>query len=159
LKTKISVIYAEGNFSGAKALKVVDTMGKEIVTVDEETSVAEACAMIAEKGAGCSIVLSKCKPVGMMTERDVTYKVVAKGLDAQRVKAGEVMSTPLVEIDPDADLIDAARLMDKHKIRRLAVVKKGILYGVISALDIARHLEGYLDSEVRKIMKHAFFMA
>lgn len=57
---------------------------------------------------------------------------------------GEVMSTPLIEIDPDADLIDAANLMDKHRIRRLAVVRKGILYGVISALDIARRLERYI---------------
>ena len=140
-------------------MKVVDAMEKQIITVDEGTSVAEACTMIAEKGAGCAIVLSKCKPVGMMTERDVTYKVVAKALDAEKVKVGEIMSTPLVEIDPDDDLVDAAKLMDKHKIRRLAVARKGILYGVISALDICRHLEGYVDSEVRKIMRHAFFIA
>jgi len=145
-------------FLRVSALKVVDAMKKEIVTVDEGTSVAEASAMMAEKGAGCAIVLSKCKPVGMMTERDVTYKVAAKGLDARKVKAGEVMSTPLVGVDPDADLIDAAKLMEKHKIRRLAVVRKGILYGVISALDIARNIEGYVESEVRKIMRHAFFI-
>ena len=139
-------------------MKVVDAMVKEIVTVDEGTLVADACAKIAEKGAGCAIVLSRCKPVGMMTERDVTYKVAAKGLDARKMAAGEIMSTPLVEIDPDADLVDAARLMDRHKIRRLAVVRKGILYGVISALDISRNLEGYVDSEIRKIMRHAFFI-
>lgn len=151
-------MFEEGIVSGVKALKVVDAMEKEIVTVDEETWVADACALIAEKGAGCAIVLSKCKPVGMMTERDVTYKVAAKGLNAKKIGAGEIMSTPLVEIDPDADLIDASRLMDKHKIRRLAVVRKGILYGVISALDISRNLEAYVDSEVRKIMRHAFFI-
>jgi len=140
-------------------LKVLDAMDEEIVTVDESVSVAEAAARISEKGKGCAIVLRQCKPVGMLTERDITYKVVAKGLDPKKVSAGEVMSTPLVEIDPDADLVTAAKIMDKHKIRRLAVVRKGILYGVISAIDIARNLEGYVESEVRKILRYAFFMA
>ena len=139
-------------------MKIVDAMVKEIVTVDEGTTVAEACAAICEKGAGCAIVLSRCRPAGILTERDVTYKIVAKGIDAKKVTAGETMSTPLIEIDPDADLVDAARLMAKHRIRRLAVVRQGILYGVISALDIARNLEGYVDTEVRKIVRHAFFL-
>jgi len=140
-------------------LKVVDAMDEEIVTVDESVSVAEAAARISEKGKGCAIVLRHCKPVGMLTERDITYKVVAKGLDPEKVSAGEVMSTPLVEVDPDADLVTAAKIMEEHKIRRLAVVRKGILYGVISAIDIARNLEGYVESEVRKILRYAFFMA
>lgn len=133
-------------------------MRKEMISVDEDVSVAEASAMISEKGEGCAIVLSKGSLVGMVTERDVTYKIAAKALDARKVKVGEIMSTPLVEIDPDADLIEAAKIMEQHKIRRLAVVKKGILYGVISAIDIARSLEGYVEDEVRKIVRHAFFM-
>ena len=139
-------------------LKVVDAMDEEIVTVDEGVSVAEAAARISEKGKGCAIVLSRCKPIGMLTERDITYKVVAKGLNPRKVRVSEVMSTPLVEVDPDADLVTAAKIMDEHKIRRLAVVRKGILYGVISALDIARNLEGYVETEVRKILRYAFFM-
>lgn len=133
-------------------------MQKEIVTVDESLPVSESCKMISDIGAGCAIVLSKGSPVGMITERDVTYKVVAKGLDAKELKAGEVMSTPLIEVSPEADLIDAAKLMDQNKIRRLAAVRHGILYGVISALDIARNLEDCVDTEVRKIMRHAFFI-
>ncbi|MCD6089101.1 CBS domain-containing protein [Candidatus Bathyarchaeota archaeon] len=140
-------------------MKVSEAMDEEIVTVDENTSVTEAAAKMSEKGKGCVIVLRQCRPVGMVTERDVTYKVVAKGLNPRKVKVGEIMSTPLIEVDPDADLVTAAKIMEKHKIRRLAVVRKGILYGVISALDIARNLEGYVESEVRKILKYAFFMA
>lgn len=139
-------------------MKVVDAMDEEIVTIDESVSVAEAAARISEKGKGCAIVLSRCKPIGMVTERDITYKVVAKGLNPRKVKVSEVMSTPLIEIDPDADLVTAAKIMDEHKVRRLAVVRKGILYGVISALDIARNLEGYVETEVRKILRYAFFM-
>jgi len=57
------------------------------------------------------------------------------------------MSIPLITIDPDADLAEAAKSMKQHKIRRLAVVKEGVLYGVIQAADISGNLERYLDKE------------
>jgi CBS domain-containing protein len=141
-----------------QAVKVVDAMRREIVTVDEEVSVAEASEMMREKGEGGAIILRKGTPVGMMTERDVTYKVVAEALDARRVKVAEIMETPLITVDPDADLAEAARLMDEHRIRRLAVVRKGVVYGVLRAIDIARNLERHADSEIRKILRYAFFV-
>jgi len=67
------------------------------------------------------------------------------------------MSTPLITLDPDADLIEAARLMSKRKIRRLAVANDEVLYGILTAANVAIHLEGYVDSEVRKILRAAFF--
>ena len=141
-----------------QAMKVVDAMRREIVTVDEEASVAEASGMMREKGEGGAIILRRGKPVGMMTERDVTYKVVAKALDARRVKVAEIMETPLITVDPDTDLAEAARLMDEHKVRRLAVVRKEVIYGVLRAIDIARNLERHTNSEIRKILRYAFFV-
>lgn len=138
-------------------MKVVDAMRKEIVTINEETSVAEASKSMREKGEGCAIILRKGTPVGIVTERDVTWKVAGNGLDPKRVQVSEIMSAPLVTIDPDASLIEAAKIMEEHKIRRLAVARKGILYGVLTAIDIARNLEGYVESEVRSILRYAFF--
>ncbi|MDH5439528.1 MAG: CBS domain-containing protein [Candidatus Bathyarchaeota archaeon] len=139
-------------------MKVAEAMRKEIVTVDEEVSVAEASEMMRERGEGGAIILRKGTPVGMMTERDVTYKVTAEALDARRVKVAEIMETPLIVIDPDADLVEAAKIMDEHKIRRLAVVRKGVIYGVLRAIDIARNLERHTDNEIRKILRYAFFV-
>jgi len=139
------------------SLKVVDAMRKEIVTVDEGESVVDASRNMREKNEGCAIILRRGTPIGIVTERDVTWKVAGEGLDPTRVKVSDIMSTPLITIDPDADLIEAAKMMEKHKIRRLAVVRKGILLGVLTAADIARHLEGYVDSEVRRILRYAFF--
>jgi CBS domain-containing protein len=138
-------------------MKVVDAMRKEIVTINEETSVAEASKSMREKGEGCAIILRKGTPVGIVTERDVTWKVAGNGLDPKRVQVSEIMSAPLITIDPDASLIEAAKIMEEHKIRRLAVARKGILYGVLTAIDIARNLEGYVESEVRSILRYAFF--
>lgn len=138
-------------------MKVVDAMRKEIVTINEETSVAEASKNMREKGEGCAIILRKGTPVGMVTERDVTWKVAGNGLDPKKVQVSEIMSAPLITIDPDASLVEAAKIMEEHKIRRLAVARKGILYGVLTAIDIARNLEGYVESEVRSILRYAFF--
>lgn len=83
-----------------------------------------------------------------------TWKVTGKGLDPKNVKIDEIMSIPLITIDPDADLTEAAKIMKKHKIRRLAVVREGTLQGILTALDIARNLENYVDEEMRDILRY-----
>jgi len=133
-------------------LKAAEAMRTSIVTVEEGVSVAEASLDMYKKGEGCAIVLRQGKPFGIVTERDVTWKVAAKGLDSNSVRVGDIMSTPLVTIDPNADLTEAAWIMKKQKIRRLAVVKEGALYGVLTANDVARNLETYMDKEIRDIL-------
>jgi len=142
------------NGEGAKLLRVVEAMRTNIVTVEEGVSVAEASLSMRKKGEGCAIVSRQGKPFGMVTERDVTWKVAGKGLDPKNVRVAEIMSTPLITIDPDADLIEAAKIMKKHKIRRLAVVKEGALHGVLTAADIARNLENYMDEEMRNVLRY-----
>lgn len=139
-------------------MKVADAMRRDVVTVEETASVAEASANMRGKAEGCAIILRKAAPFGILTERDVTWKVAGNGLDPNSVKVAEIMSTPLITIDPDADLVEAAKVMEQHKIRRLAVVRDSILYGVLTAIDIARSLEDYVEGEIRKILRYAFFV-
>jgi CBS domain-containing protein len=133
-------------------LRVAEAMRTNIVRVEECASVAEASLSMYKKGQGCAIVLRQGKPLGIVTERDVTWKVAAKGLDPKNVKVAEIMSTPLITIDPDADLAEAAKIMKKNKIRRLAVIKEETLNGVLTAADIGRNLESYMDREIRDIL-------
>ena len=138
-------------------MKIVDAMREDIATIDENASIKKTSQMMREMNIGCVVALRKGTPIGMITERDVTWNVAGAGLDPNKTKVSEIMSTPLVTIDPDADLIDAAKLMQKNKIRKLAVSKKKILYGVLSAADIARNLENYVDTEIRSVLRHTFF--
>jgi CBS domain-containing protein len=135
-----------------KLLRVADAMRTSIVIVEEDTTVAEASLNMYKKGQGCAIVTRQGKPLGIVTENDVTWKVAAKGLDTKNVKVSEIMSTPLITIDPDADLVEAAKIMKKHKIRRLAVIKEDTLKGILTAADIGRNLETYMDKEIRDIL-------
>jgi CBS domain-containing protein len=133
-------------------LRVAEAMSKSIVTVEEGVSVAEASLSMYNKREGCAIVLRQGKPSGMVTDRDVTWKVAGKGLDPKSVKVAEIMSTPLITVDADADLSEAAKIMKKHKIWRLAVTKEDALQGVLTAADIASSLESYVDREMRDIL-------
>jgi len=133
-------------------LRVAEAMSKSLVTVEEGVSVAEASLNMYNKREGCAIVLRQGKPFGMVTDRDVTWKVAGRGLDPKNVKVAEIMSTPLITIDADADLSEAAKMMKKHGIWRLAVTKEDTLQGVLTAADIASSLESYVDREMRDIL-------
>lgn len=135
-------------------MRVAEAMRTNVVITDENASIAEASMSMSKKGEGCAIVLRMGKPFGIVTERDVTWKVAGKGLDPKTVTVGGIMSTPLITIDPDADLTEAAKIMKKHKIRRLAVVREGTLRGVVTAADIARNLQNYLDNEIRDTLRY-----
>jgi CBS domain-containing protein len=135
-------------------LRVAEAMRTSVAVTVEAASVVEASVKIGKKGEGCAIVLRDGKPLGIVTERDVTLKVAAKGLDPRSVKIAEIMSTPLITVDPDADLMEAAKIMKQHNIWRLAVVREGTLRGVVTAADIARNLESYLDSEMRDALRY-----
>ena len=135
-------------------LRVAEAMRTNIVSVEEEASVAEASLDMYKKEQGCAIVTKQGKPFGIVTERDVTWKVAGRGLDPKSVKVADIMSTPLITIDPDEDLTEAAKIMRKHKIMRLAVVREGSLNGILTAADIGRNLERYMDREIRDILGH-----
>lgn len=135
-------------------MRVAEAMRTNVVITDESASVAEASMNMRKKGEGCAIVLKAGRPFGIVTERDVTWKVAGNGLDPNKVKVAEIMSKPLIVIDPDADLIEAAKIMKQHKIRRLAVVREGNLRGIVTAADVSRNLETYLDSEIRDTLRY-----
>lgn len=133
-------------------MRVAEAMRTSIVTMEEEASVAEAALEMYNKKESCAIVLRQGRPYGIVTDRDVTWKVAAKGLDPKNVKITEIMSTPLITIDADAELSEAAKIMKTHKIWRIVVTRGDKLQGVLTASDIANHLESYMDEEARNIL-------
>jgi CBS domain-containing protein len=137
-------------------LKVAEAMRKNVVIVDESVSVTEASMNMRKKGEGCAIILKLSKPFGIVTEQDVTWKVAGNGLDPRDVKIAEIMSTPLITIDPTIDLAEAAKIMAQNKIRRLAVVRDGTLLGILTAADISRNLGSYVEQEIRNILRYAW---
>lgn len=116
---------------------VKDVMTSPVVTIGENQTIYKAAQLMDKHDVGCIIVTDKeRKPAGILTERDLIIRVLAKNKLPSRVKAGKVMTTPLLTINPDETLSEAARRMSKLNIRRLGVMYKGNLEGIISSKDI-----------------------
>jgi CBS domain-containing protein len=116
---------------------VKDVMSSPVVTMNENEASNKAAAVMAKNDLGCIIVINKAgKSIGIITERDLVIRVLAKNLKPDTVKAKEIMTTPLVTIEPDAAITEAARRMNRLDIRRLGVIYKGNLVGIISSKDI-----------------------
>jgi CBS domain-containing protein len=119
-------------------LKVVDVMVREVITVDENSTVKEAVDIMNEFQIGSLIVLEKGKAIGIVTERDFLRRVIGEGKDAKNTRVGEIMTTPLVVVEPSTDLEEAVKLMFQSKIKKLAVVDAKKLVGIVTLTDIAR---------------------
>ena len=116
---------------------VKDVMSSPVVTLGEDATSNKVAHVMDENELGCVIVTNKAgKPVGILTERDLVIRVLAKNLIPDAIKAKEIMTSPLVTIEPDATVSEAARRMSRLNIRRLGVTYKGNLVGLVSSKDI-----------------------
>jgi len=102
---------------------------------------------------GCIIVVNKeGKPIGIITERDLVTRVLAKNLKPDTVKAKDVMTSPLITIEPGETINEAARKMSRLNIRRLGVVYKGELVGLISSKDILAVMPELIETIYEKAL-------
>ena len=118
---------------------VKDIMTKDVVTVESNKTVFEAAELMSTKELGCLIVVIKAFPVGIITERDIVRRIVAKRSSLD-VKVTEVMTRTLITVEPDTSLREAARVMSTNKIRRLPVLKDNKLVGIVVASDFVRNV-------------------
>jgi len=123
---------------GNMSLKVEDAMVKEVMTIDENSTIKEAAEIMNKFEIGCLIAVRKGKAMGIITERDLLKRVVAEARDAKKTKVKDIMSSPLVVVEPKMDLEEAVRLMFQMKIKKLPVVNEKRLVGLVTLTDIAR---------------------
>ena len=111
---------------------VSEYMSVSFAQVPITDSVAEAARTMQKAGATEAIVVSGSVPQGIVTERDILYKVVASGSNPSMVKVGAVMSSPVQTIDETSKVGEAIAKMSKFGIRRLGVTRNGSLVGIIT---------------------------
>lgn len=116
---------------------VKDVMSSPAIAIGEKETADKAAQLMEKNSVGCIIVTSKQgNPLGIITERDLVVRILAKNTQPSKIIAKEVMSSPLITIDPDVTLSEAARTMSRLDVRRLGVIYKGNLVGLITSKDI-----------------------
>ena len=118
--------------------KARDIMTADVVTVDGSATVAEAVKLMKEKGVRALIVERRDEDdaYGIVTQRDIVYSVMAERKDPTKVKVHEVMTKPLVVVNPNLDSVYVARLMAQKGLSRAPVLYEQKLQGVISVTDL-----------------------
>lgn len=116
---------------------VKDVMSSPAITTPEDTPIDKTAQLMSNDKLGCIIVTSKDgKALGIITESDLVKRVLAKNLKPNKLRAKEIMSTPLITVDPDLSLTETAKRMNKLNVRRMGVIYKRKLVGIISSKDI-----------------------
>ena len=105
------------------------------------SSVSEAARIMDERAIVSVLIEENGRVIGIMTERDILRKIVAKGKNPDKVKVKDIMNDPVTTIDANEDILEASRIMDEKKIRRLIVVENGQIVGKITANSISRNLK------------------
>lgn len=123
--------------------------GNELFVATEEQNVTEVAQLMGHHNVGAVPVLRDGELVGVFSERDIMKRVVAAGLDPQRTRVGEVMSTDVHAVSPHETLQDCMVLMKRHGVRHLPIVEGDRLVGVVSLRDILLHEVTEMDGEVR----------
>ncbi len=121
-------------------MKITDIMTKDLVRVEENTAIAWVISKMKHFKIRSLIVerVDKNEPYGMITVRDVVYKVIAKGLDPEVVEVKDIMSEPAVYVSSDMDVKKVAQFMAEKGVSRVLVKKEDKLLGIASLLDILK---------------------
>lgn len=109
--------------------------GKEIFAAPASLRVAEAARLMKNRRVGAILVLEYSRLVGIFTERDALFRVVAEGRDPEATLIGEVMTREPRTIHPDKPFSDALAMMHQGRFRNIPVVEDGRPIGMVSASD------------------------
>ncbi|HEY5130770.1 MAG TPA: CBS domain-containing protein [Bradyrhizobium sp.] len=121
---------------------------KKLLTAPPETTVSKAAKLMASKNVGAVMVVENERLVGIFTERDAVFRVMAKGLDAQATKLAEVMTNEPQTVDPDKSFGYALLMMHENGFRHVPVIENGKPIGIVSARNA-------LDPEMEEFVSEA----
>lgn len=136
-------------------------MTVDVVVVDPEKTVHEACAIMVDRRIGSLVIIDEeNRPVGIFTERDSLYKVSGKGLDVKTTRIKDVMSTDMKTARTEESFKNVYNMMTAYKIRHLPIVdERGLLVGIVSVRDLLRFNMRAMEKAISDYKKEIEFLS
>jgi CBS domain-containing protein len=129
--------------------KVSDIMSSPVITIDKDASIMEALKIMTDNEIGSLIVTHNNKPIGIFTRRDLMERVLVKNLDLNKTFIYNVMSSPLIGVKINENIVNAIKVMEKNNISRLAIFENNDLKGILTMTDIRlKFSRGYLSPQL-----------
>ena len=133
-------------------MEVKDIMTPDPACCTPDTTLQRVAELMVENDCGEIPVIesvSSTKPVGVVTDRDIVCRTVAKGINPLTLTASDCMTTPCVTVTPDTSLDECCRMLEEKQIRRVPVVDaSGACCGIVALADIAKHAKKRETAEV-----------
>jgi len=123
-----------------------DVMDSKVIFIDAAGSVSEAIKLMVSSDSWSIIVEEGGLPVGVVTDRDILRRSLARGMDSNRTKIEEIMSSPIISVPPDEHLGKIMDMMAEKNIRRIFVVENGKIIGKITQTRLFDNSINVLES-------------
>ena len=121
-------------------------MTRDVIVIDPERSVLDAAKRMASKKIGGLVVVKYGRPIGLVTDRDIVWKVTSEGRNPAKVRVQSIMTSPVGTVSPLTTLRAAARVMLDKNVRWLVVTRLDKVEGIITASDLT---QGFLEAFAR----------
>jgi CBS domain-containing protein len=136
-------------------MKVKEVM-HNVNRISHDKSVKEVAEFMEDNSIGSVLVERDDKIIGILTERDILHKVVAKGENSDVIRANDIINYPLITIDSNEHILEASRIMDEKRIRRLLVTENGKIVGKVTANSISRNLKYLMVKEPKTYIRNEY---
>ncbi len=124
-------------------LTAADVMRKDVVTICSDETIASAAKIMSENHVSCTVVMDNGSVSGILTETDFLKKVAVREKDFDRIKVRDIMSSPVETIPPHLSVFDAIRIMEEKHIKRLPILEKKQLVGIVTQTDLVQVVTFY----------------
>ena len=133
---------------------ILQSKGSDVLTVTGDTPVREAVALLAERKIGAVPVVEGGRVVGIMSERDVIYRLRSEGAAMLDWTVGQIMTAPAITVAPGSEIMGALALMTRRRIRHLPVVEGEALIGVVSIGDLVKFRMDKIEAEAAAMLSY-----
>jgi len=134
--------------------QVLDTKGRDIISIRPEASVLEAVKIMAEKSIGSLLIMQGDELVGIITERDYARKVIIKGRSSESTEVREIMTANIFSATSQQTVSECMEIVTERKIRHLPVIDDGVVTGMVSIGDLVRAIISDQQDEITHLEKY-----
>ena len=130
---------------------VSEIMSKNVVSVDSEESVLEACKIYKDRGVGCLVIMKEGLVLGILTERDIIERVIIEEKNPDETKVEEIMSKNIKTVHATTSVEKAVEIMKEYKIKKLPVILNNEIFGIVTITDIANAIPNFATALTEEI--------
>jgi CBS domain-containing protein len=133
---------------------ILQNKGADVETVEADTSVRDAVALLAERRIGALPVVRGGEVAGIMSERDVIYCLRSDGAAVLDWPVERIMTSPAITVERDHQVMGALSLMTRRRIRHLPVVEGGRIIGIVSIGDLVKYRMDKIEQEAAQMLSY-----